>query len=95
MSTNLECHIIEPEPSKWYYVLEDGNAPKNAWDWREYATATGPFSTEQEAQDHLAKHESNPGGLSIIPNADFVKTNAGRGGYGGPLANPRRPERTR
>lgn len=71
MSTNLNCEIIEPFPGTWYYVLEDGFAPKNAWDWREYATATGPFPTEEAAREYLCTHESNPGGTCTIPNAEF------------------------
>lgn len=71
MSTGLNCQIIEPFPGTWYYVLEDSFAPNDAWDWREYATATGPFPTQKHALDYLASHESNPGGHCVIPNGDF------------------------
>jgi hypothetical protein len=65
MSTGAECEVIEVEPGEWYYVLEESDAPKNAFDWREYATAYGPFPTEDAAQDHLVDHHPNPGGWSI------------------------------
>lgn len=62
MSTNNECEFVEVKPGKWYYVLEDYSAPKNAWDWREYATAYGPFKTEEAAATHLQRNHANPGG---------------------------------
>lgn len=62
MSTGLECRYIEVKTAVWYYVLEDGNAPKNAWDWMEYATATGPFPSFDLAYEHLHHHHANPGG---------------------------------
>jgi hypothetical protein len=62
MSTNNECLVVEVERDKWYYVLEDYSAPKNAWDWRENATGYGPFPTQDAATDHLGKHHANPGG---------------------------------
>jgi hypothetical protein len=64
MSTGCECSFIEVEPNKWYYILEDYNAPKNAWDWREYAEAFGPFPTEDAAFAHLRDNHANPGGSS-------------------------------
>lgn len=74
MSTGLNCEIIEPFPGTWYYILEDGFAPKNVWDWREYATATGPFPNERAAIDYLADNEANPGGTVTIPNDTFKMT---------------------
>jgi hypothetical protein len=65
MSTGLECEFTEVEPGKWYYLLEDGFAPKNAWDWREYSNAFGPFQTLEEAEDHLRRNHANPGGAFI------------------------------
>lgn len=62
MSTNSECLFIQVKSDQWYYVLEDYNAPKNAWDWREYATAYGPFRTEDAANGHLCDNHANPGG---------------------------------
>jgi hypothetical protein len=65
MSTGLECVFEEIAPHVWYYVLEHWDAPKQCWDWREYATAYGPFRSEDAAHAHLARHHSNPGGYSV------------------------------
>jgi hypothetical protein len=70
MSTGLECHFEEIAPGTWYYLLENDDAPKMAWDWREYATAYGPFPSEDAANDHLARHHPNPGGYSVTQVAD-------------------------
>lgn len=73
MSTGCNCEFVEVEPGKWYYILEDTRAPKNAWDWREYAFAYGPFSTEDEANKHLVYNHANPGGSYSIPYVDGFK----------------------
>jgi hypothetical protein len=66
MSTGLNCEFIrvtdEGKPDQYYYILEDCNSPKMAWDWREYARAYGPFRTEQLAQEDLRRWHANPGG---------------------------------
>jgi len=67
MSTNSECSFVEVKRGEWWYVLEDYHAPKNAWDWREYATAYGPFSTLDVATGHLSRNHANPGGWSESP----------------------------
>lgn len=67
MSSGLECHIYEIEKGVWWYLLEDWDAPKNTWDWREFSTAYGPFDTEDEAYEHLCANHSNPGGHAVIP----------------------------
>ncbi len=73
MSSNLNCEFIEISPKTWYYILEDSDAPKNAWDWFEYASAHGPFITFEKAQDHLHKNNSNPGGYNKYPyEKEFV-----------------------
>lgn len=64
MSTNSECEFVEVKPNEWYYILEHTHAPQNSWDWREYASCWGPFSTVDEAVGHLGKHHANPGGWS-------------------------------
>lgn len=64
MSTNSNCSFLEVKKGEWYYILEDFNAPKNAWDWREYATAYGPFRDFDTAHQHLHDHHANPGGYS-------------------------------
>lgn len=64
MSTNSECLFIEYKPGQWFYILEDYHAPKNAWDWMEYATAYGPFASFDTADTHLQENHANPGGYS-------------------------------
>jgi len=62
--------FVERAEGKWYYILEDGWAPKDAWDWREYATAYGPFRTQDLAQEHLSLNHANPGGSSTVTFRD-------------------------
>lgn len=64
MSTGLECNLVEVEPNKWYYLLQQGNCPVQCWDWREHADCHGPFSTEAAALQHLDDNHANPGGYS-------------------------------
>lgn len=71
MSTNSECSFIEPKPGEWFYILEHYHAPKNSWDWREHATAYGPFTSNDEAEQHLSENHANPGGWSVTDNAHF------------------------
>jgi hypothetical protein len=65
MSTGCECQYIEVKPGEWFYILEDYHAPRNAWDWREYADAYGPFPTREKASEHLHANFGNPGGAWI------------------------------
>ena len=74
MSTNSECSIIEVSTNKWFYILEDYNAPKNAWDWREHASAYGPFPSEEAAIKHLDDNHANPGGFGTSPLPQGVTT---------------------
>jgi hypothetical protein len=74
MSTGLNCVFLEEKPGRWHYVLEDYNAPKNSWDWMEYAKAYGPFQTEDKAADHLSDHHANPGGWFRVPHGEFRMT---------------------
>tara|TARA_R110000824_G_C15197540_1_gene675394 strand:+ start:235 stop:528 length:294 start_codon:yes stop_codon:yes gene_type:complete len=62
MSTNSECLFFRWSEDKWYYLLEDYNAPKNAWDWREHASCYGPFVTVELADTHCSDNHANPGG---------------------------------
>jgi hypothetical protein len=62
MSTGCNCLVVEPQQGKWYYVLEDYNAPKNASNWLDYAKAYGPFPSEEAAVRHLSDNHANPGG---------------------------------
>jgi hypothetical protein len=66
MSTGLECEFIEFKPDTWYYVLQDGSCPVQCWDWREFATAYGPFTSYERANQHLRDNHANPGGHSIL-----------------------------
>ncbi|MEN3238615.1 hypothetical protein PUR29_34815 [Methylobacterium ajmalii] len=67
MSTGLECLFREVAPGQWWYVLQDWSCPRGAWDWREYATAYGPFPNEEAADAHLRANHANPGGCNISP----------------------------
>lgn len=64
MSTGLECELIEEAEGVWWYVLMDYDCPRNAWDWREFASAYGPFKDEDETLEHLRDNHANPGGYS-------------------------------
>lgn len=66
MSTGCNCNVVEYKPGSWYYILEDYDAPKNAWDWRENAAAYGPFDDDEATLRHLSKNHANPGGYSIL-----------------------------
>lgn len=67
MSTGLECSFFclaaTPEP-EWFYLLEDWDSPRGAWDWTEHATAYGPFKTFDAAHAHLSRNHANPGSFS-------------------------------
>jgi len=70
MSTNSECLFFKWDSGMWYYLLEDSHAPKNSWDWREYAQCYGPFQDQEEADTHLGINHANPGGCSIDESAN-------------------------
>lgn len=76
MSTGLECDFIEVEPAVWYYLLQDWSCPVGAWDWREFATAYGPFATYEEAHEHLRTNHANPGGHTVREFREGYKPNA-------------------
>ena len=92
MSTGLNCLIIEVEPGAWYYLLEEGNAPKNAWDWREFATAYGPFGDVKQAQTHLTEEHANPGGWWVDPYKPERKLDEVLAGKIAEAINPNRSE---
>jgi hypothetical protein len=66
MSTGFACHFVEPVEGEWFYVLQNWDCPVGAWDWREYATAYGPFASEDGPHEHLRRTQPNPGGHSIV-----------------------------
>lgn len=72
MSTGLNCMYFEDANGKWYYVLERGCAPKEAWDWTEYADVVGPFVSFDAANKYLHENNANPGGYSKF---DYHKEN--------------------
>ena len=65
MSTGLECAFIETQPNTWYYILEQGGAPKNASNWQDHADCFGPFVSLEAGHDHLRTFHANPGGFSV------------------------------
>ncbi|MGP3777011.1 hypothetical protein ACTWJ8_39880 (plasmid) [Streptomyces sp. SDT5-1] len=65
MSSGSACEVVEVAPGRWYYLIEDGDAPRNAFDWREHATACGPFGSWEAADDHVTACHGNPGGMEV------------------------------
>lgn len=51
-----ECEFVEVEVGRWYYILQQENAPPSTWDWREHAKAFGPFTSVEDACEHLSSH---------------------------------------
>jgi len=66
MSVQRECVFLESTPGEWYYILERTDAPRDAYDWLDYAEAFGPFRSESQAHDHLHRHHANPGGSHLM-----------------------------
>lgn len=67
MSTGCECEFFVFN-GKHYYALERYNAPKNSWDWTDYADVYGPFDSLETAIRHLSDNHANPGGWSEHPD---------------------------
>ena len=67
MSTGQNCQFVEAKPGNWYLILELFNAPKNAWDWRDWASCYGPFSSALATRTYLDQNFANPGGSDTIP----------------------------
>lgn len=76
MSTNSECMFFEAEPSKWFYALEQKLDDEESFSWLDDAYVAGPFSTFEEAIQHLGDNHANPGGFS-------------QAGYSGGTPSPR------
>ena len=66
-----ENEFIEPVSGKWFYIIESTDAPKNSWDWREYAECFGPFDTLERAQEHLYDSHADTSGSTIHALGDF------------------------
>lgn len=62
MSTGADCVFYQPRPDTWWYKLQ-------RWpygDWPEY-DKYGPFSTLENAIEHMDSNHANPGGWVEIP----------------------------
>lgn len=70
MSTGYNCRFVRTTNDEWFYALQDWDCPVGAFDWRDYATAYGPFSNEDEAIDHLQANHANPGSWSTDDNPE-------------------------
>jgi hypothetical protein len=66
MSTGLNCEFFESPAGTHYYALEQGSAPKNAWNWREHANGYGPFPSFDAAYEHLHANHANPGSYTQV-----------------------------
>lgn len=62
-----ELIFAQNSDMQWFYIIEQRTAPKDAWDWQEYADCFGPFETLEEAQDHEYRSDSDTSGAEIIP----------------------------
>lgn len=72
MSTNSECLFIEVRREQWYYLLEikpyddDDDEANDGHDWLEDAACHGPFTTFEQAHQHLSDFHANPGGFGTM-----------------------------
>ena len=80
MSTGLTCFFIERSKGQWYYLLERANAPRNAYDWRDYADAYGPFNSLEKASEDLENNHSNPGEHTLITFDHYSALSEGQKG---------------
>ena len=76
MSTGYECEFVRTKDDEWFYAIEDGWGPKNAYDWRDFAVSAGPFKSEDEAIDHMQAHNANPGSWYSFDNAEDKELDA-------------------
>lgn len=61
-----ELHFVERANGKWFYLLERRDAPKDAWDWLDYAEVFGPFASYEEAAEHEYRSDSDTSGATVI-----------------------------
>jgi hypothetical protein len=71
-----ELQFIELASGDWFYIIEDRDAPRDAWDWHEYATAHGPFPTLEAAQDHEYNSDSDTSGAEIVEFTGAIEASA-------------------
>ncbi len=75
MSVDRELEFIEPEEGRWFYVLEDWSAPRNAWDWHEHVSCYGPFESHEAACYHQYNiSRISTGGSTITDHSSFEMT---------------------
>lgn len=65
MSTGLECVLFEDADGRWFYVLQRGDCPVDAYDWFDYADVHGSFPSQEQAKRHLQRQYANPGGYDV------------------------------
>jgi len=69
-----EFLFIEREKSKWYYIIEDEDAPMMAWRWTDYAIAYGPFmSFDEAANNFTCFHKMEPFDETVMSNNHYSK----------------------
>jgi len=61
-----ELHFYETAGGDWFYVLERPHAPKDMWDWMEFADAFGPFLSLEAAEEHECQSPSDTSGATVI-----------------------------
>jgi hypothetical protein len=73
----MECCILERNYNEWFLIVENADAPLGAYDWKDYATAYGPFYSIMLAQDYLAEHFPQAD-CWIMEHAHYSLLSAGR-----------------
>ena len=71
-----ELHFYETASGDWFYILERQHAPKDMWDWMEFADAFGPFPTYEAAARHEYESPSDTSGSTVVeyvPNKSIPK----------------------
>lgn len=78
--TNMsqELQFIETASGEWFYILEQPHAPKDVWDWHDYADAYGPFPTYEAAAEHEYHSDSDTSGSEIVEFNERVPDSAQR-----------------
>jgi hypothetical protein len=68
----LENVFFEPQAGQWFYAIEYSNAPRDSWDWRDYADCFGPFTTLESANEHLYNSRADVSGSTVLPMDVFI-----------------------
>lgn len=64
-----EFVFVERKKGKWFYILENIDAPITAWNWLDYAEASGPFYSLEDAMNCCNKE---PLENTIITNDHYI-----------------------